>query len=100
MANMVLNEANGSTIGTFVARQPPTFDGSYGALANGTQLTAIHTSTGLTAWTYGEDDEANFQAPPPLAGGYVYTIDSSPKVTAFDEATGAPVRSAAIPACS
>ncbi len=98
MANVVLNEVTGSSVGTFAASQPPAFDGTYGVFADGTQLTAIQTSTGLTAWTYGEDDQVYFQMPPLIAGGYVYTFDSSQKVTAFDEATGKPVWSDPAPA--
>ncbi len=91
MSNVKLDRSAGASLGTFTAAYSPAIDGTLAVFANGTQLTAVDTVSGQTAWTYGADNNTTFLATPLLAGGCAYTVDTSGKLTAFDTTRGAAV---------
>jgi outer membrane protein assembly factor BamB len=100
--NVTIDDASGAATGTFMAGFPPSFDDSFEVFVWGavnqrlSQLSAMDTTTGLTVWTFAPDG-VTFVLPPLLAGGHVYALDSSGKLTALDEQSGSMVWSDAYP---
>ncbi len=91
MGNIAIDVSNGTSAATFTSTVSPSFDGTFDFFVSGTQLTAVDALSGLTAWTFAQNNGVSFLLPPLLAAGHAYTIDSSSHLTAFDENSGKPV---------
>jgi outer membrane protein assembly factor BamB len=94
LGGIALDVATGKSLSTFTASVPPAIDGTLAFFVNQTQLTAVDTTSGLTAWTFAENVGNALVETPLVAAGFLYAPDQQGDLIAFDETTGMPAWSA------
>jgi outer membrane protein assembly factor BamB len=81
--NVILDPANGNSLGTFGARPAPALAGSRGYFVNNGTLTAIDLSTNATLWTFTGDGVLS--SAPIVVNGIVYVGSSNGNLYAVDQ---------------
>ena len=83
---VVLDEATGDEVGTFVASQPPAFDGDLGFFLSAGTLRGKRLSTDETLWSFA--GHGGLLTAPIVANGHVYVGSDDGDLWVLDEGTG------------